>query len=70
MISNPESSAGISSAVRLYDASNDIVAVFLTGLGLQQHLISLADARCCANENSELPDTPVLAASRLKQSFG
>jgi hypothetical protein len=56
--------------VRLYDANNDIVAVFLTGLGLQQHLISLADARCCANENSELPDTPVLAASRLKQSFG
>jgi len=56
--------------VRLYDASNDIVAVFLTGLGLQQHLISLADARCCANENPELPNTSVLAASRLKQSFG
>ena len=70
MTSRPCSNVfGLSAAVGLHDADDDIVAVLLARLGLMQHLIGLADAGRGADEDSELADTPLFAARRFEQGF-
>jgi hypothetical protein len=44
--------------VRLDDADHDIVAVFQARMRLLQHLIGLADARRCADEDAQFADRP------------
>ena len=60
---------GFLAAVGLDDADDDIVAVFLPGAGLLQHLVGLADARRRADEDLELAGALLLAPGRLKQRF-
>ena len=60
---------GVFAAVRLNDADDDVVAVFLTRLCLLQHLIGLADTRRCADEDFEFADAPFFAARRFEERF-
>ncbi len=70
MISRPCSERlGFPTAVCLDEADDDVVAVLLARLGLQQHLIGFADARRGADENSELADTALFAARRFEEGF-
>jgi len=55
--------------VRLNDADDDVVAVFLARLRLLQHLIGLADARRSADKDSKLPDASFFAARRFEERF-
>ena len=60
---------GFPAAVGFDDADDDIVAVFLAGMGLLQHLVGLADARCGADKDPQLADTLLFAACRFEQGF-
>ena len=60
---------GFPAAVGLDDADDDIVAVFLAGVRLLQHLVGLADAGRGADENSQLADAALLAPRRFEQGF-
>ena len=60
---------GFSTAVGLYDAADDVVAVLLPGAGLQQHLVGLANAGRSADEDAKLPDTPLLASGCFEQGL-
>jgi len=51
------------------DADNNIVAVLFARMRLFQHFIGLADARCGADKDAQLADTPFFAARRLKERF-
>ena len=60
---------GFPAAMSFHDAGHDVVAVFLAGVGLVQHLVGLAYARCGADEYSELADAAFFAARRFEQGF-
>ena len=64
-----EQGLGLSAAVRLDDADDDVVAVLLAGPRRLQHLVGLADAGRRAHENPELADAAFFAARRLEQSL-
>jgi hypothetical protein len=58
---------GLPAAVGFDDAHDDVVAVFLPGAGLLQHLVGLADAGCGAHEDSQLAGTTFLPPGRFEQ---
>ncbi len=60
---------GFLAAVGLDDADDDVVAVFLAGMGLLQHFVGLADAGRGADENPQLADAPFFAARRFEERF-
>ena len=55
--------------MRLNDADNDVVAIALSGVGLMEHFVSLADPGSRADKDSKLADAAFFAASRFEQSF-
>ena len=56
-------------AVGLDDADDDVVAVLLSGAGLLQHLVGLADARRRTHEDPELADAALLPPGRFEQGL-
>ncbi len=60
---------GFSATVGFDDTDNDIVPVFLAGMGLLQHLVGLTDAWSRAHEDPELADTAFFAVCRCEQGF-
>ena len=60
---------GLLAAVGLDDADDNVVAVFLPGAGLLQHLVGLADAGRRTHEDLELADAAFLAPRRLEQGL-
>jgi hypothetical protein len=60
---------GLRAAMGFHHADHDIVAVPLTGAGLLEHLVGLADAGRSADENSEPADAPFLPSGRFQQCF-
>ena len=62
-----EQRLGLAAAMRLDNADDDVVAVFLQRMGLLQHFVGLADAGSGADEDAQLADMPVLAARGFKE---
>src|SRR5262249_24493032 len=60
---------GLTAAVGLHDADDDVVAVLLAGAGLLQHLVGLADARRGTDEDSQLPPARSPPPGRLEQGL-
>ena len=58
---------GFFAPVGLHDADDNVVAIFLSGPRLLQHLIGLADARRGTHEYLQLAEAPLFTAGRLKQ---
>ena len=56
-------------AVRLDDADDDVVAVLLSGAGLLQHLVGLADAGRRADENLEPAGSALFPPGGLEQGL-
>ena len=56
--------------VGLDNANDNVIAVLFARLGLLQHLVGLADARCGAHKNSQLANAPLFAARRFEERLG
>ena len=61
---------GLFAAVGLHDADDEIVAVLLSGPGLLQHLIGLADAGCGAHENLQPAEPALLTLAASSRASG
>ena len=55
--------------MRFDDADHDIVAVLLSGAGLLQHLVGLADAGSRADENLEPAGSALFSPGGLEQGL-
>jgi hypothetical protein len=56
--------------VRLDNTNDDVVAVLFASLGLLEHLIGFADARCGSDEDSELANAAVFTSRSFEERLG